>query len=492
MEKRKIKAIFGGLIFAGTAFLLLFLWWITRMADYPAYEEIYLPVDTNEFIATTDHINAIGIRCEDAESKEFLYKNQVALTVGMYDESGESIWEEELGGNYLSTDSFTLYDEAYSTQLPIEVTPGKAYSIYIGVQENSQRAIHLKRLSLMIYTEKRTLLPVYAAACLLGCAGAAMVVLALHFGKGRRACLSLLAGFLLLAMLYGTVIPTRTMDEDGKGFAQTYHLSNCILGKAAADTPGTVHIEEDGLRSLESIETGQALYRFWMQEEYGDGKNSTEEETSKSALKREDIGAAGLLYTVPALGVSIGRLMGLSWQAIYMFGRIFNLLAALLVWSIFLWAVGGRIEAAAAFMGLPVVIVGMTSYSTLAVYLDLAVLAAAVLTMIVKTERLQHFWRKVLYPLLLAVFACLLAFSVLCEKADLLLGQCLGTVYYGENTCVQRGFTYGILALLAAVMLCWAGKWKLSVKKLISCQSIVLVLTAIDIFCNIVRIEELL
>lgn len=489
MKNRRIKAIVGGLIFAAAATLLFFLWWITRMAEYPAYEEIYLPVDVNAFVATTDRINAIGIRCEDTESKEFLYKNQVALTVGMYNESGESVWEEELGGNYLSTDSFTLYDENYSTQLPIEVTPGKEYSIYIGVQENSQRAIHLKRLSLMIYTEKRSLLPVYVAACLLGCVGAAMVILALHFGRGRRACLSLLTGFIVLAMLYGAVIPTRTMDEDGEGFAQTYHLSNRILGKDASDAPGKVHIEEDGLRSLECIETGQALYRFWLQEEYGDGKSSTQEETSGSILKREEIGAAGLLYTVPALGVSIGRLMGLSWQAIYMLGRIFNLLAALLVWSIFLWAAGGRIEVAAAVMGLPVMAVGMTSYSTLALYLDLAVLAAAAVTWVVKVERLQYLARKFLYPVMVAVFGGLIFFSVLYEKADLLLGKWLGTVYYGENAWVQRGFTYAILALLAAVILCWAGKWKLSVKKLISCQSIVLVLTAIDIFCNIVRIE---
>ena len=42
MKNRRIKAIVGGLIFAAAATLLFFLWWITRMAEYPAYEEIYL------------------------------------------------------------------------------------------------------------------------------------------------------------------------------------------------------------------------------------------------------------------------------------------------------------------------------------------------------------------------------------------------------------------------------------------------------------------
>ncbi len=489
MKKRKTKVIVGGLIFAAVAVLVLFLWWISRMAEYPAYEEIYLPVDVNEFTATGNRISAIGVRCEDTESREFLFKNQVALTVGMYDAEGKAVWEEELGGNYLQTDSFTLYDEEYSAMLPVEVNPGEEYSIYIGVQENSQRAIHLKRLSIMIYTEKKSLFPIYLAACLLGGAGAALVIGAVYAGKGKRACFSLLAGLVLLSMLYAAVIPTRTMDEDGKGFAQTYHLSNCLLGKGEADTAGTVQIEEDGLRFLEPTETGQALYRFWLQKDYGDEKYDAAQEEAKSVLQREEIGTAGLLYIVPALGVSAGRLAGLSWQGIYMLGRAFDLLAALLVWGIFLHAAGGRVEAAAAIMGLPIITVGMTSYSTLALYLELAVLVAAVVTKIVRVERLQWLGRKVLYPLLVAVSVGLIAFGVLYEKADLLFGQWIGTVYYGENAWVQRGLTYSILALFAAVVLCRAGKWKLSVKKLVSCQSIVLVLVAIDIFCNVVRIE---
>lgn len=492
MKKRKIKAIVAALVFAGAALLIFFLWWISRMAEYPAYEETYLPVDVSEFIARGDKISAIGIRCEDTESAEFLRKNQVALTVGMYDETGESIWEEDLAGNYLDTDSFTLYDEDYSVMLPVEVTPGKEYSIYIGVQENSQRAIHLKRISLMIYTEKTSLLPLYVIVCLLGCGCAAMMALTLHFGKGRRACFSLLAVFVLFSMLYAAVIPTRTMDDDGKGFAQAYHLSNCMLGKGEYDIPGQVHIEEDGLRFLECMEDGQALYRFWMQSDYGDARTAADREETKSVFVRQEIGAANLLYTVPALGLSAGRLLGLSWQAIYMMGRIANLLAALLVWGIFLWAAGGRIEAAAAFMGLPVILVGMTSYSTLAFYLDLAVLAAAVVTRIVSTEKLSKLAGKVLYPVILAVFAALVFLSVLYGKADLLIGRWLGTVYYGyygEDAAVQRGFAYCILALFAALLLCFAGKWKLSVKKLIRLQSIVLALTAIDLFCSIVRIE---
>ncbi|MDO4284078.1 MAG: DUF2142 domain-containing protein [Eubacteriales bacterium] len=488
--KKETGRILAAVLLAGIFFAL---WWITRMADYPVYSETYVPVGAHTFTAEGKELSAIGVRSEDSDYKEFLFRNQVGLTIGLYDSDGGSLWEEELGGNYLKTDGFTLYDSDYAKQLPIELTKGESYSIYLGSQDGTRRAIDLKHLSLMVYGETRSMLWFYFILLLIGGGAVALAWWILQGEQKRYRFFTLL--FFLQALLFIAVMPVRTMDAEGGGFLSAYHLSNEMMGRGEYDADGRVRIEENALRNLEATDNGQALYRFWTEANYGNERTDVSEESATSPHTADADGALSAFYLIPALGITLGRILQLPWQGIYLLGRLFNLLVMSGLLAVLFRSAHKRSKETYQWGMLlclfPSVIVGSTSYTVVAPVIE-TVVVLGILAMWIKGKREGgNFVKEKIFGKISTVLSVLggilLLFSLLYGKTDELVRNVIGTEYYQNEELIHSAFTYGFLALFVLAVLGLTGKRKIKVAHILTAQVIWIFLMVIDAFSGILR-----
>ena len=133
----------------------------------------------------------------------------------------------------------------------------------------------------------------------------------------------------LLGVVYNIFLPFVEVPDEHIHFGQSYAISNILLG-VQNDFNNGIIIEQQGIKKLnkESEETDSyylKFKKFWNDFTYGN------EIDSEPDINYQYSPSVKFAYIIPALGITLSRLQGLSWQYIYLSGRLINLLFFCLV-----------------------------------------------------------------------------------------------------------------------------------------------------------------
>ncbi len=160
----------------------------------------------------------------------------------------------------------------------------------------------------------------------------------------KKAEMSVLAPVcaLCLGVLYLCVLAPLSAPDEVSHFISAYRLSNVLMGQPAADEEGRVYIRrQDGFLLDMDLEPGQSLEEREKEEDTRVlGQTLTEEtyrviyrtgisgtgETDMIVTAKPPVETTPLAYLPQALGIVLGRLLGLGGLALLYLGRLGNLL----------------------------------------------------------------------------------------------------------------------------------------------------------------------
>lgn len=195
---------------------------------------------------------------------------------------------------------------------------------------------------------------------------------------------------LCLGVLYLGVLAPLSAPDEVSHFISAYRLSSVLMGQPAADEEGRVYIrKQDGFLLDMDLEPGQSLEeREKEQDTRVLGQTLTEEtyriiretgirgtgETGMTTTAKPPVETTPLAYLPQALGIALGRILGLGGLALLYLGRLGNLLFYTAVLS---WAVKGLPFGKEIMLG--VALLPMTLHLTASFSYDVMILAMSFL-----------------------------------------------------------------------------------------------------------------
>lgn len=295
--------------------LLMILWWEVRLQYKYAREEMIVESGTDmSFEAKFEQVHSLAFCNDDPIMEAYLDENPVTLYVGIYDDQGNVLWEQEIDEITISSFAITEYREWTSFPLMLEV--GRNYHIFYSCEELPKQS-----LTIAVYGLEKDLLPQFLVVCILIML---LLMLAIYFtfdSHKIKGCKAFLIVYMILGILYSVVLPPFSVQDEWTHFAQAYAASSKLMGKEAVSEEGYVYIYESGLARINRCDDRQTIYRFWRDWDYG---NEEGQYISGSYIYAYHL--PQYVYYVPAVGITIARLFHAPYQIILLAGRLTNLL----------------------------------------------------------------------------------------------------------------------------------------------------------------------
>lgn len=302
------------IIFPGCVLLML-LWWQVRLQYEFAREEVIVESGTDmSFAAKFEQVHSMAFCNDDPAMETYLDENPVALHVGISDDQGNVLWEQEI--EEINISSFAITEYYNWTNLPLMLEVGQNYQIFYSCDELSKQS-----LTIAVYGLEKDLLPQFLVVCILIML---LLMLTIYFtfdSNKIKGCKAFVIIYMILGILYSIVLPPFSVQDEWTHFAQSYATSSKWIGKEAVSEDGYVYIYESGLVRINRCDDRQTIYRFWRDWDYGnrEGQYRSGYYTYARHLPQ-------YLYYVPAVGVTIARLFHAPYQIILLAGRFTNLL----------------------------------------------------------------------------------------------------------------------------------------------------------------------
>lgn len=332
--------------------ILMFFWWQVRLQYQCAREEIIVESGSDmNFEAKFEQVHSLAFCNDDPAVEGYLNENPIALHVGISDEQGNILWEQEIAEINISSFSITEYREW--TNFPLMLDVGKNYHIFYSCEE-----LPLQSLTVAVYGLEKDFLPQYLIVCSLIILVLLSAVFFTFDSRKLRGCKAFFIIYLILGILYSIVLPPFSVQDEWTHFAQAYAASSDWLGKEAVSEEGYVYVYESGLVRINRCDDRQSSYRFWRDWEYGNvqGQFISGSYTYAANLYQ-------YVYWPSALGITIARLVHAPYQVILLAGRFFNLLLSIIL-SIGALKIGKEFQQSMlAVLLLPSVIWIFSSYS---------------------------------------------------------------------------------------------------------------------------------
>lgn len=317
MQKFYKSGIFKYVIVFLGCLILMILWWQVRLQYKFAREEVIIESGSDmSFVANFEQVHSLAFCNDDPTMEAFLDASPVELYVGISDAQGNVLWEQEISEINISSFSITEYTEWEGFPLWLEI--GAQYHVFYFCENLPKQS-----LTIAIYGLEKDFFPQYLIVCSLIML---LLMLAIFFTfdsrkiKGGRAFFII---YMILGILYSIVLPPFSVQDEWTHFAQAYATSSKIMGKEAVSEEGYVYIYESGLTRINRCDDRQTIHRFWQDWDYGNKKGQY--------ISGPYIYAYHLpqyVYYVPAIGVTIARLLHAPYQIILLAGRFANLLLA--------------------------------------------------------------------------------------------------------------------------------------------------------------------
>lgn len=350
---RVIKRV---IFFMAVFCFLLFIWKISVSGGIRPIEQ---KTQDGNFQGLDSPIRGIRIYVETqyrdlvAESPEF--------TLWITNEDGETIFEETYYDLALK-DGGSLVLEEFERGSGIEIGSGR-YQIHDTITRDDRI-----RISYTILTYSGNYRQLYFAFL-----AAALVLLAMFLAFTMRKtgkctlAVNYFAALLLMGALFSIVLPPLTVPDEESHFRKAYDLSSQLTFK---DRELMRKTDNDSIIYLHNVATIGRWY-----EDFGKAVDTSEMVNTKwSSVPRTTPTYA---YLFPAMGISVGRLFGLSGHWVILLGRLCNMLgvAAILALGLHLIPFGKKYFCV--LLLLPEVVYLTSSYSYDALNLALCFLAVA-------------------------------------------------------------------------------------------------------------------
>ena len=120
------------------------------------------------------------------------------------------------------------------------------------------------------------------------------------------------------------------MPDESTHLDTAYKYSNQILFIQSTDTPGTIYKRECDARLSEMLANGLESNSYYQLLFHTLERPSDTQLVQVSYIDGTNL-VPGIVYLPAALGISVGRILGLSAMLTFQLGRIFNLLVFILL-----------------------------------------------------------------------------------------------------------------------------------------------------------------
>lgn len=335
---------------------VLFLYWKAELQDRDRPIAHRTEVLTNEFELTVGEIRGINIK------RKHTLQN-VNLHLVIEDKNGNEIWENWYEDVDI-TDEYTEIEHFYPENL-IDVPKGKYIAkFYLDNQEDSEI-----RGEFVEYRAGYGKYFIGFSALAIILILASIVVL-----KSNRKELS--RTYFILAVLtgvfYSFIFPALSMPDEPTHFGEAYKISSTILGQPVCDEKGYIMLRADDYDSMTYLHNIDTLSEWYESTIHGSKTELVTSDRNFSISIRSKYA-----YVVPALGVTVARILNLSGKMLLSLGRFFNLLftAAIIACAI---RIAPRFRLFMSAIGLlPETILLMNSYSYDALNMAMSILVVA-------------------------------------------------------------------------------------------------------------------
>lgn len=288
-----------------------------------------------------------------AESSEF--------TLWITDEEGKTIFERTYYDMSLKDGEFLVLEE-FERGCGIEIGSGR-YQIHDTITRDDRIRISYK---ILIYNGNyRQLYFAFMAAALVFLA----IFLAFTMRKTGKCTLAVnyFVALLLMGSLFSIVLPPLTVPDEESHFRKAYDLSSQITFK---DRELMRKTDNDSIIYLHNVATIGRWY-----EDFGKPVDTSETVNTKWSSVPGTTPAYAYLF--PAIGISLGRLLGLNGHWVILLGRLCNMLGVTVILALGLHLIPFGKKFFCVLLLLPEVVYLTASYSYDALNLALCFLAVA-------------------------------------------------------------------------------------------------------------------
>lgn len=380
MKSQMLKA--GMIIFV--SIILMVLWWNVRLQDKYAREEFIIESgrDTT-FIAEFEEIHGIAFSNDNITIQSVLSEQPVSLELKITDMQEEILWNQYIESIQIT--SFEITEGEGIIGLPIKLEKGEQYRF-----SYSSEIISENSLTIVLYGKEKNLFALYMIVCvfILSIICTAICLWIMQTKVSMQLSFAII--YILLGLLYNVVLIPFSVQDEPTHFAQAYAISSEWLGKESVNEEGNIYIYESGLIRMNWCGDRQTEYRFWSNWHYG---NYKEQRVSGIYTKASNL--PEYVYYVPAVGITIARILNAPYQVILYAGRLFNLLLFVFICALSMKFSGILKDSILAILLIPSVIWVGISYSYDAWNFEISLLLFSYCMYCRQRERLCN-WKDVI------------------------------------------------------------------------------------------------
>ncbi|WP_027203403.1 hypothetical protein [Butyrivibrio fibrisolvens] len=316
-------------------FIMLLIWWRVEYKDsVTGFYEQAVEAGEQTFSASISDVRFIVMTNNDPALKDRLDTEDVSVGITIWSDDGE-YYDAVSQPLSIHTNGYTSTENTSFEDLPFNLKVGKQYNIAYSAQ--LQDGTPVDQLSFLLYSDSRSI-DVYSFVLILMIA----LVFALMIFTPWKFEVRFSLVWALMLVLVMIIMPglmtdrgsdSALADSERVAFANSYAMSNRILGSEKTDDEGYVYIKESGIRNIGYTTYRDPLIRFWLDDNYGNFRS----EGQVSYLFKTDDGLH-LLSIPSALVVTALRAVsaGYKWIIIggWLIGAIITLGLALIAMRI--------------------------------------------------------------------------------------------------------------------------------------------------------------
>lgn len=349
MGNKWVKNLFIIICFIG----IMTIWWQVRLQyEFPREEQILESGESMTFVPKFEQIHRFGFSCDDMDAPYYPKDNVVSVKFEIKDKSGNSVWEQSFKDIIITPYEISQIDGVEN--LPVFLKTNEEYTFVYESKDMKPGT-----LTVALYGLEEEVLPFYILVCtmILGVVILAMYIKDAHISSKRKTVFMAII-YLLLGVLYNIVFVPFSVQDEPTHFAQAYAMSSEWLGEEVKNEKGYIYMYQSGLVRVDWGNDLQTQYHFWNDWDYGNIPSQ-----SISIMYKDATELHKYAYTIPAIGITIARVLHLPYQMVLLSGRILNALFFLAIAALALRINPNMKRSMLAILMLPSIVWLSASYS---------------------------------------------------------------------------------------------------------------------------------
>lgn len=302
-KKRDIILIIGIIVFTAVA---MFLFWNLKLQAY------WMPIRhtvsySGEFTTRIGAVREIVIQHKKMA-------DPVQIDISVYDSKHTKCWENSYKDVVITGGKQTL--ESFDRENPLQLLEGSYYAeILVDGEKKANLDCHFIEYS-GSYKE------MYTVLCLLLILGEVLLFLLYRNEK-----LSLEKVYFCVAIILGLILnfvmPPLGVPDEQSHFMEAYKVSSKLLGQEVYDDKGYLMIREEDYNSITYLYDISGIADWY--DTFHIMADADEKVLVSSGYKSTVGTKAPYTYLVPAVGITVARILGCSGHVLLILGRLCNL-----------------------------------------------------------------------------------------------------------------------------------------------------------------------